>query len=183
MNSLLTLSLALSTIHPPLIGQLYLQEPAIEYYFTRESGITTAFKGVKVGKMVEKGDPLVKLESSAIDVSDKVFMANTKGYIEFINKRVNTESPVAVGDLLLKVSSNYVLGNYNLDKSYDLSELSGSLWLCMKSKPVKFSVDSVLKDKLLISVELSQIHFSELEKLSEPNYLQLFTEKHACVPD
>ncbi|AOT10084.1 hypothetical protein [Pseudoalteromonas luteoviolacea] len=181
MNSLFTLSLLLTTIQTPLVGQLFLQEPAVEYYFTRESGTVTAVKDFEIGNLVKKGDALLNIEPAANDASDKVIMANTNGYIEYINERVNTKSPVVAGDLLLKLSSNYVLGNYYLDKSYELSGLPRYLWLCLKTKPIKFKVDSVLKDRLLISIELGQILYSELVKLPELNQMQLFTEKNICV--
>ncbi|MCF6441953.1 hypothetical protein L1077_21220 [Pseudoalteromonas luteoviolacea] len=168
MNSLLAFSLILPTYDAPMVGQLYLQAPAVEYFFTRESGVATRAEKLEVGKLVEKGEELVRFKPDANISSSKVYSSNIKGYIEFIK---DTQSILGSGELVAKVSSDHVFGNYYFDKHYDLSNISQSVWLCTDKKPVKFNVDGILQNSLLVSVELDQMRYNELAELSNGQVL------------
>ncbi|MBQ4839865.1 MULTISPECIES: hypothetical protein [Pseudoalteromonas] len=181
MKSLFTLSLILPTFQTPMIGQLYLQEPAVEYYFTRETGTAIRANQLEVGSLVEKGQVLLTFKAKSNKGEDKVYISNTNGYVEFISEEASTQSQLSSGDLMVKVSSSHVLGIYNFDKNYDVSQLDQSLWLCTDRKPVKFKVDSVLESSLLVSVELSQMKYSDLLKFSRDENVQLYPDQNACV--
>ncbi|KZN54875.1 hypothetical protein [Pseudoalteromonas luteoviolacea] len=176
MNSLLAFSLILPSYDAPMIGQLYLQAPAVEYYFTRETGVATRAEKLEVGKLVEKGEELVRFKPDTDSGASKVYISNTKGYIEFIK---DTQSMLESGELVAKVSSDHAFGNYYFDKHYDLSNISQSVWLCTDKKPVKFNVDGILKNSLLVSVELAQIRYSELTELSTGKVL-LYANSSDC---
>ncbi|KZN47649.1 hypothetical protein [Pseudoalteromonas luteoviolacea] len=163
MKNLIALSLILPTYDVPMVGQLYLQAPAVEYYFTREAGVATRADTLEVGKLVEKGEELVRFKPTTDNGSSKVYTSNMKGYIEFIK---DTQSMLKPGEWVAKISSVHAFGNYYLDKPYDLTNIAQSVWLCMDNKPVRFNVDGIRKSSLLVSVDLVQIRYSELVKLS-----------------
>ncbi|MDK1290308.1 hypothetical protein [Pseudoalteromonas umbrosa] len=168
MKSLLAFSLILPTYDAPMVGQLYLQAPAVEYYFTRETGFATRAKKLEVGKLVEKGEELARFKPDTEGGESKVYISNMKGYIEFIK---DTQSLLESGELVAKISSDHAFGNYYFDTNYDLSNITQNVWLCTDKKPVKLNVDGILKNSLLISVELVEIRYNELVELSSGQVL------------
>ncbi|MCF6441951.1 hypothetical protein L1077_21210 [Pseudoalteromonas luteoviolacea] len=178
MKSLLAFSLILPTSDAPMVGQLYLQAPAVEYYFTRETGVATRAGKLEVGQLVEKGEELVKFKPTTDSGSSKVYTSNMKGYIEFIK---DTQTMLETGELVAKVSSDHAFGNYYFDKPYDLSDIniSQSVWLCADKQSVKFNVDGVLQNSLLVSVDLAQIRYSQLVELST-GQVQLYANLIDC---
>ncbi|MBQ4850330.1 hypothetical protein [Pseudoalteromonas sp. MMG012] len=179
--NIISMPLFLSVMAGSLYGKLELQVPASDFYYARESGELVNKEVLYVGNGVKKGQSLLEYAVKS-EQNTRRLHAKTNGYVEFINKELNTGHSLSEGQLLFIVTSYTVLGKYQTSiESDDPMIMPGSsLWFCDSSEQWQFHVDEIKGSKLLISSNLDQRSFNLLDKLSKQDALVSFFDKEHC---
>ncbi|CAH9060138.1 hypothetical protein PSECIP111951_02881 [Pseudoalteromonas holothuriae] len=165
----------------PVVGALQLQEPAHEYYYSRESGTVEYGYDLRQGDKVVKGQVLLTY-SKGEDKKSRNITSRTAGYLEYINNQLSVGASFSTGEMLYKVQSDLVLGWYFIDDIYKKKlQQSAQLWACSESGYWQFNIDVVKPKKLLVSLTLASSDYSALYQLSLKPDLTMYPSKQACL--
>ncbi|BBN83231.1 hypothetical protein PA25_32160 [Pseudoalteromonas sp. A25] len=174
--------LALSLSSSPVRGELVLQEPAREFYYSTEPGVVVHQFGLAQGDKVAKGQALL----TYMDIQgneEKTVTSKASGYLEFVSDVLMKDHHFSAGEMLFKVKSSLVLGWYSFKKEPEAQQpiVNSKLWICSKGGHWHFNVDAVKADRVLLSSVVGGTDFAMLYELSRQKGLKMYPNKYDCL--
>ncbi|TMP44018.1 hypothetical protein CWB96_22130 [Pseudoalteromonas citrea] len=159
-----------------VVGTLQLQEPAGEYYYSRDGGVVINDYQLKLKDKVSKGQILLTYVTQP-DQIQRTIIARDNGYIEYVNGKLSRGYEITSDEMLYKVKSNRIFGWYYL-KSSNLQplDINIKLWAC-NQQGVKwaFDVDAVKPGKILVSALVPQ-NFNNVKVVDQQGLVMYFNE-------
>jgi len=160
-----------------VVGTLQLQEPAGEYYYSRDGGVVINDYQLKLKDKVSKGQTLLTYVTKP-DQIQRTIIARDNGYIEYVNEKLSKGYEITSDEMLYKVKSNRIFGWYYL-KSPQLQPLDMNikLWTCNQlGEKWTFDIDAVKPDKILVSALVPKT-FKNVKVLNQQGLVMYFNER------
>ncbi|WP_046006624.1 hypothetical protein [Pseudoalteromonas rubra] len=167
-----------------LAGQLTLQEPSSEFYYSRDSVTILAAPQVANGTWVDKGSVLVTIQPEHGDKSHAL-ISKSDGYIDYVSDKLSPGYQVMAGEMLFIIRSARILAKHQLVEQISVPDIhpQQTVWLCEQAKAWPMRVDEVTQTSLLVSTHVQAGDYADLKSLSQKSQLALYTERHACLAD
>ena len=171
-----SLSMCLPLLLSSFVGEMQLEQPIVDYYYSRSNGKIIKAEELKVNDQVLKGqDLIVYLPEGSKDT--KSITVISSGQIKFVDNTVSIGEPLIKGQLLFKVTSNLVHGKIGIADEAALvrAQALKQLYVCHDKFAVRLLLSQHNRDQLLFSSELSSSQYSFLLKQSQKGSLQFFS--------
>ncbi|TMP30893.1 hypothetical protein [Pseudoalteromonas rubra] len=167
-----------------LTGQLTLQEPSSEFYYSRDTVTVLAAPRVTNGAWVDKGAVLLTIQPEDGDESHSL-VSKSDGYLDYVSDKLSPGYQVTAGEMLFIIRSARILAKHELAGQISGQEINQqqTVWLCDQAKAWSLRVDEVTQSSLLVSTHVRDGDYEALKSISHKPQLSLYKERHTCLAD
>ncbi|TMP26664.1 hypothetical protein CWB99_17515 [Pseudoalteromonas rubra] len=118
-----------------LAGQLTLQEPSSEFYYSRDAVTVLAAPVVTNGTWIEKGSVLLTIQTGRGGES-QLLVSKSDGYIDYVSDKLSPGYRVTAGEMLFIIRSARILAKHELAGQISVQEINQqqTVWLCDQAK-------------------------------------------------
>ncbi|AZZ99946.1 hypothetical protein [Pseudoalteromonas sp. R3] len=167
-----------------LAGQLTLQEPSSEFYYSRDSVTVLAAPRVTNGTWVDKGSVLLTIQPEHGGESHTL-VSKSDGYLDYVSDKLSPGYQVTAGEMLFIIRSARILAKHELAGQISAQEVhqQQTVWLCDQAKAWPMRVDEVTQSSLLVSTHVQAGDYAALKSISHKPQLSLYKDRHTCLAD
>ncbi|MCO7191362.1 MULTISPECIES: hypothetical protein [unclassified Pseudoalteromonas] len=167
-----------------LAGQLTLQEPSSEFYYSRDTVTVLAAPLVTNGTWIDKGSVLLTIQPEHGDERHSL-VSKSDGYVDYVSDKLSPGYRVTAGEMLFIIRSARILAKHELTGQISVQEINQqqTVWLCDQAKVWPMRVDEVTQSSLLVSTHVRAGDYADLKSISQKPQLSLYKERHACLAD